>query len=402
MNSKLKSALIVGVTAIALNTLPAGFVYACTCYGDAAQMYASVIGTFTSFATKLFTGTGTSAEAMIEQSGAAVRAEVLKSATTSKAVEEGLEAYRQQQDLQLTAVDLQETMRQSPTTCQSLATSGNLSAASQNAQAKVFSNQTKLMSSISGSPSTIQKLESTHLASNKNYCTPEEQAQGICTVNAAPAFNKLAGADRDASFLFQSESGSASYDGLDTPVSMSPQSAAVDSYIGRVIAGLPPEQLRQQGESFYRSSAQARAYVELSRRYEAMLSMGAYSLQQIKEAHNPQPGLGTHTKMDTAPGFPVKADMSTAEVIERFVATKFSPASVQALATADSTTILRDMAQMSSFQLEMSYEGMLQSSRTEGLMAHQLALLADQVLRPQIDAQRVSATRAEAAAKRAQ
>ena len=402
MNPKIKSALIVGVTAIALNTLPAGFVYACTCYGDAGQMYASVIGTFTSFATKLFTGTGTSAESTIEESGAAVRAEVLKSATTSKAVDEGLEAYRQQHDFQLAAVDLQETMRQSPTTCQSLATSGNLSSATQNAQAKVFSNQAKIMSSISSSPSTLAKLETAHAVSNKNYCTAEEQAQGICMVNATPAFNKLAGADRDASFLFQSESGSASYDGMDSLGSTSPQSAAVDAYIGRVMAGLPPEQLRAQGSQFYQANPQSRAYVELSRRYEAMLSMGAYSLAQIKEAHNPQIGLGTRTKMDNAPGFPVKADMSTAEVIERFVATKFAPASVKALMTADSTTILRDMAQMSSFQLDMSYQGMLQSSRTEGLMAHQLALLADQVLRPQIDAQRISATRAEAATKRAQ
>lgn len=402
MNSKLKSALIVIFTALALNTLPAGFVYACSCYGDAAQMYTTVIGTFTSFATKMFGVTGLSAESTIEQSGASVRAEVLKSATAAKAVDEGLEVYRQTQDLQLTALELTETMRQSPTTCQSLATSSNLSAATQNAQAKVFSNQARLMSSISSSPSTIQKIETAHVASNKNYCTPEEQLQGICDVNTAPAFKKLAGADRDASFLFQSESGSASYDGMDTPTSASPQSAAVDGYISRVIGGLPPEQLKQQGEAYYRSSAQARAYVELSRRYDAMLSMGAYSLQQIKEAHNPQPGLGTTTKMDKAPGFPVRADLSPSDVTERFVATKFSPTSVQALATADSTTILRDMAQMSSFQLEMSYEAMLQSSRTEGLMAHQLSLLADQVLRPQIEAQRVAATRAEAAAKKAQ
>jgi hypothetical protein len=404
VNTKLKTVLVIAASAVTLNLLPAGFVYACTCYGDAAQMYQSVLTSFMPFITKVVGGTGASAEQTISESGAAVRAEILKSATASKAVEEGLEAYRQQQDLQETALTLQDTMKQPPTTCQSLATSTGISTATQNAQARAFSGQAKTLSRLASNTNTVQVLEVAHQESNASFCTPEEAARGVCSVNTAPKYVNLAGADQEASFLFQAKDGSASYEGADTVTSNSAQSAAVDGYINRIIGGMAPEQLRGKGVDYYSASPQARAYVELNRRYNSFMSMGSYSLQQIKELHRTQVGLGTATKMDNAPGFPAgKADMSPAEVAERFVATKFSPTSVQALATATETPpILRDIAQMNSFQLWMSYQGLLQSSRFEGLMAHQLALIAEQTLRPQVDAQRAAAVRAENSAQRAQ
>ena len=401
MNTKLKTVLVIAGSAMALNLLPAGFVYACTCYGDAAQMYQSVLTSFMPFVTKVVGGTGASAEQTISESGAAVRAEILKSATASKAVEEGLESYRQQQDLQETALTLQDTMKQPPTTCQALATSTGISTATQNAQARVFSGQTKMLARLATNTNTMAVVEAAHQETNASFCTADEAARGVCSVNTAPKYVNLAGADQEASFLFQSKDGSASYEGTDTPLTNSAQSTAVDGYINRIIGGMAPEQLRNKGADYYSSSPQARAYVELNRRYNSYMSMGAYSLQQIKELHRTQTGLGTATKMDNAPGFAAKADMSPAEVAERFVATKFSPTSVQALATAVETPpILRDIAQMNSFQLWMSYQALQQSSRYEGIMAHQLALIAEQTLRPQVEAQRAAAVRAETSAQR--
>ena len=59
---------------------------------------------------------------------------------------------------------------------------------------------------------------------------------------------------------------------------------------------------------------------------------------------------------------------------------------VKDLATATQPhVILRDMAQMSSFSLWLSYQALEQSQRTASLQAHQLVLIADQTMRPQLD-----------------
>jgi hypothetical protein len=139
------------------------------------------------------------------------------------------------------------------------------------------------------------------------------------------------------------------------------------------------------------------------RRYNAVVSMATYSLSQIKELRNSQVGLGTSTKMATISvgGFEKdRADMSMLEVVQRMVASKFSPESMAAQASATSPNlILRDMAQMSSFQLWMDHQTLLQDERTEALMAAQLALLTEMTLRPQLDAQRIAAGKAVFAAK---
>lgn len=394
MNSKIKA--VVGTVAVAtvLNFTAVGQAVAVWCAADAAIIYADIVGKFAPFLKDLIEVTGQGTEGAVIQVGAATRAEVLKSAMANKAVEEGLEAYRQQEDLRNKALDLQASMEQPASTCQAMATSTSLSTAAQNAQARVFSTQAKAMRSIATNTSTVQALDTAHQASNTNFCSPEEAASGVCTVNRSARYANLAGADHDAMFLFQAKDGSSSYEGVDNGA----QAEAADAYIARVMAGIPPEQLRDRGEDYYRRNPQARAYAELQRRYNAMLSMGVYSLSQIKEMHRTQAGLGRDTMMATVSvgGFaPNKNDMSMSEVVERFVATKFSPDSVKDLAKATQpNVILRDMAQMNSFQLWMSYQQMLQSSRTEGLMAHQLALMAEQTLRPQIDAQRVAAARA--------
>lgn len=393
MSTKLKAVFTAGAIAAAVNFTTPGQAFAVWCQADAPQVYENMINKYMPFLQKVVGGTGLGMEGAAIESGAAVRAETLKAAAADKAVAEGIEAYSQQQDLRTRAADLSEAMQQPAQTCQALATSANLGSANQSTQAATMKSQSALMGKISASNTTnsIAVLETSFRASSKNFCTPEEQAQGICSVATGGELKNLSGADRNAAFMFQSADGSSSFEN-------SAQTQAADAYIERVVGGLPPQALGQQGEAYYKKSPQARVYTELSRRYSAMLSIASYALQQNKEQHRTIKGLGTDTMLAdvSAGGFTAgKADMSMAEAIERFVASKFSPENVTSVGNSvKSNLILRDMAQMSNFQLWMSYQAMQQSSRTEALMAHQLALLAEDTLKPQMSAQRAAATRA--------
>jgi hypothetical protein len=396
MNSKLKvAALTVGAAAF-LNLTAVGQAVAVWCAADAAIIYGKITGSTVPFLGQIISATGLSTERTVIESGAATRAEVLKSAAANKAVEEGLESYRQQEELRNEAQDLRDKLKAPATTCQTIAASTALSAGAKNAQVRAFSSQAKSLAAVTSNPNTVQTIDTAHQATNRNFCTAEEAARGVCTVNNGRYAN-LAGADSDAMFLFQSRDGSASYEGVNN----SPQAEATDAYIQRVLAGIPPEDLRDKGEAYYQRNPQARAYIELQRRYNAMISASAYSLAQIQEAHRTQAGLGRDTMLDTisAPGYAAnKTDMSMAEAVERFVATKFSAEAVKDLGVARQPhLILRDMAQVESFQLWLAYQQMLQSGRRESLLAHQLALQTEHVLRPQIEAQRSAAMRAAGA-----
>ncbi|MCZ8255019.1 MAG: hypothetical protein O9327_05065 [Polaromonas sp.] len=372
-----------------VNLTSVGQAFAVWCQADAPMVYANMVSNYMPFVQRLTGGIGVSMEDSVIQSGGALRGEILKSATAGKAVAEGLEAYSQQQELRQRAADLADSMEQPATTCKAMATATNLTAATVGSQRSVVQAQGTRMQklSISGNPNPAAAVDTSFRASGQKFCTNEEARQGICTM--ASTDPKFAGADRDAAYLFQAPDGSASFDGNGAV-----QSDATDSYINRVVGGIAPAALPNYGADMYRKSPQARAYVEMARRYNGMQSMSAYALEQIRETYRTKPGLGASTLMANVPGFAAKNDMSMAEVVERFVATKFSPESVQDLAKATQPhVILRDLAQMNSFQLWMSYQAMQQSSVQEGLMAHQLALLTDEVLRPQINAQRAAATR---------
>lgn len=394
MKSKILPAAGVICAALFLNFTAPGKAFAAWCSGDAAHIYGNIVGKFAPFLKNLIETTGQGLEAAVIQSGAATRAEILKSAAVNKTVEEGLEAYRQQEDLRNRALDIKAAMVQPANTCTSMATAQSLSAGAQQAQGNIYKTQQKALIAAQSNTNTAKLLDTAHLATNAKFCSPEEAARGVCKINSSAKYSNLAGADQDALYLFQAKDGSSSHEGPES----GPQAEAVDGFIARVVAGIPPEHIRDKGEAYYKRNPQARAYVELQRRYNAMTSVGAYSLSQIKAMHQPQAGLGRDTKLATVkvPGFAAnKNDMSVSEVLERFVATKFSPDAVQDLAKAtQSQPILRDMAQMRSFQLWMSFQQLQQGSRTEGIAAHQLVLLAEQTLRPQINAQRAAATRA--------
>ena len=234
-------------------------------------------------------------------------------------------------------------------------------------------------------------LAEAHEQTNKNFCTPEEKARGICEVN--PGKKQFAGADQSASTIFHAPDGSLTFESEE-------QGTAADGYIDRIVAAIPPEQLRGND---YSQNPRARAYVELVRRFNSVASMAGFSLRQVKESHAKVAGLGTATGTASvdAPGFGGgKADMSMAEAVQRFIAAKFSPRNIADAAVAKSDNkILRDMAQTQAMQIWLEQQTMHQDSRTEAMMAMQLALLTDRVLRPELEAQRGAANRATNAAR---
>lgn len=393
MSGKLKAAIgTVGIAAFVNFTAP-GQAFAVWCAADASIIYGNIVGKFAPFLKNLIEITGKNTEVAVIQSGAATRAEILKAATANVAVEEGLETYRQEQSARIRALEMKAKMQQPANTCEAISASGGLSAGMQNAQARAFSTQARVASALSSNSNSVKLMDSAHKASNAKFCSPEEAALGVCKLNESEEFRDLAAADQDAAYLFQSPEGSSTYAGGENGA----QSQAADGFIARVAAALPPEQLRDKGEAYYKRNPQARAYIELQRRYNAMLSMGTYSLSEIKEMHRPQTNLGLSTGMGFAKGlFALKKDMSMAEATERFAALASSPeAAVEIAKMSDELPLLRVLSNMSSFQLWLSYQQMAQSSRSEGLLAHQLVLLSEQTLRPQLDAQRAAAVEAQ-------
>lgn len=333
---------------------------------------------------------GLGVEGAVVQSGAATQGEILKKVTAEKAIAEGLESYRQQEKLRIKAQETVESLKQPNTTCQTMAVQGGVGASVHTARARAFVDQKRVLAKVTGNVNTVAAVEQQHAASNLNTCTESEKRLGVCEVRN-PNF---AGADQNAAFLFQGRDGSLTYEGGRDGI----QSQAADSYVQRIVASMPPEQLK--GVNFNNSAA-GRAYVELTRRHAAMMSMSAYSLGQIKQARAPQEGLGVLTSMAnvTDGGFVAgRKDMSMLEAVQRFVATKFSPkAMTDSAAATNVNQILREMAQTNAFQLWMEQQTLHQDARTEALMAHQLVLLTDRVLRPTLEAQRMAATNASVA-----
>lgn len=196
---------------------------------------------------------------------------------------EGLEANRQQQALQLRAVELQDSLRQPNGLCQTMETQTTMVSGRQSGQANIVRGQRKVLQSLAVNVNTAQTMDASNAVSNSKFCSVEEIDLGVCKPPVDSKYANLAGADQNAMFLFQSRDGTNTYEGARDGA----QVDAVDSYIARVVIGVPPEQLRQSGKASYAASTEARVYTELLRRYNAFLSMSAYSLNQIKESRNP-------------------------------------------------------------------------------------------------------------------
>lgn len=219
-------------------------------------------------------------EAVNEANGA-IQGEFTKAATAKKAVMEGLAAYRAQQKLTEKAVQLQQDLKQPDLMCQQMDTQTALSNGEQQARARVAASQRKTVAGVTRNFNAIGTLDANYQSSNVRFCGDEEAKAGICVRSADAKYANLAGADQNAMYLFQSRSGADTYEGAKD----SGQVDAVNAYIQRVVAGgVGPEQLKLTGRAAYAQNPQARAYVELQRRYTAFLSMASYSLNRIKES----------------------------------------------------------------------------------------------------------------------
>ena len=221
----------------------------------------------------------------ITQSATAVRAEVLKAFTAEKAVKEGLAAYREEQRLRESAITLNEKLTQPELLCHDLGVREVLTQGSVGGRAAAFRASVRHRTQVAASANPVAYVASVHQTTNQKFCDASEERQGICQVNASAAYANLAGADRDALFLFQSRSGADTYDGN----RQSGQVEATNGYIARVVHGPSiPTPLQGLGSNGYDRTPQARAYIETQRRYDAFLSMARYSLTRIQESRMPK------------------------------------------------------------------------------------------------------------------
>lgn len=307
-----------------------------------------------------------------------------KNAQSTKSVIEGVSAWEAQNQLKRDISEMNARLEQPKDTCADMAARTAIGNADGRARSSVAPAQAKVMKSINTSTSPQVNMEIQQRETNAKFCSPEDKSRGLCSGAAPAGYEKLAGADQDAMYLFQGTDGSDSYDG-------DAQTDAVDSYIRRVVAQMPPELLADKN---WDNTKKGRAYIEMVRRYRSFISMPLYSLNMIRAARSPQVGLGTATAMADMSqyglsGYTVRPDMSMSEAVRRFIALKFSPQQVQDMSTATSPEkLLREQLKVSSYQLWLDYQTLLHTSRMEGLTALQLTLMTDQALRPAIEAQR--------------
>ena len=326
---------------------------------------------------KVLAKMGIGLEGAVTESGAALQGELLKATAAKKASMEALAAYRTQTQMHRDAVALADSLKSPAITCDTIAAQDGIAKAKHTVQARTLQSQRSVVERLAKPESIATKIEAQHQLTNARFCTAAEAARGICTATASP----LAGADQNAAFLFQGADGS--------PTFVDGQDAAAKSYISRVVALAPAEQMRGND---YAKNPRARAFVELKRRYDSVLSMASYSLSQIasRQAAIGDLGATTNTANISVGGFSQgKRDLSMTEAVQRFIAKRFSPDSIQdSLKATNENQILRDIAQTQAFQLWLDQQTLQQDARTESLMAQQLALLTEQTLRPALDQQR--------------
>jgi hypothetical protein len=218
------------------------------------------------------------------QSDAAVRAEILKSTTAQAINQSGLEEYRQDLLTRLGVFTLQTALAQPSTMCQMSETQNAVFTGAYTSRIKAGRANAKMLGTSAINSNSARATTAAHDNTNNKFCSETDSEQGICKLSTNPKFANFSGADVDALFLFQSKEGPSTYDGDKDGA----QVDAANSYIQRVVFGVPPENVANGSTHLYRSSQAARAHAELARRYQAILSMSAYSLNRIKESRNPQ------------------------------------------------------------------------------------------------------------------
>jgi hypothetical protein len=271
------------------------------------------------------------------------------------------------------ASDVNQAAKQPVTSCQAINTAANMTTAMNTAASRGAANVQVINTRLASNVDT-GKLVVTNFANSSNvYCSADDIARQRCTSGTASSDPHYAGADRNAATLFGSvQDGSIeTYDGPK-------QLQASNDYINRLVASMPPEMLKTQD---WEKTVQGKAYVEEFRNYQAVTSLGAYSLSQIQASHSPIQGLGDSTLASDVTKNPNAGLM---EVVGAFVKAQFSAPSFQALATGSAEEILRYIAHNDALNLYINFEQLKQGQRVEAMTAANLELTAEQVMRPQL------------------
>lgn len=209
------------------------------------------------------------------QADAALRGEILKASTAKTAVATGIEQYSQQQIFNVKSVEMSAAFRQASTTCQTIASQKEIFDGEIENRKRITLSQQIFLSGLTKNNGSTAYVDASFTESSSKFCSDAESDAKICRTPSAAKYSDFTGADQNAYYLFQGNDGSATHSG-------DVQKQAVERYIKRVVAGTPPENLRGAENS---KTVQARTYVASLRRYEAILSMAALSLNSIKERH---------------------------------------------------------------------------------------------------------------------
>lgn len=314
--------------------------------------------------------------------GSGIQGEINKGAVAQKNTVEAVATYEAQERLNARAAELNEKMRQPTTTCSSMAMGNQLGKVDAKVKVATSSHSRAATESLLNSGSVAANALRSYDNSMTRYCTPADEALGRCKVSKIPNAN-LSGGDVRADLMFSA---------ADNPASSTytnGQGEAVRDFIKRITGSYAPEAIATRDPQLEKTP-QGKAYVDLSRRYAAFMSMSNYSLNAIAQAHEAEPGLGDRTMMSARTG----KDASMMAVLKAYVDEKFSPKSMadQARQT-QAEVILRDMAQTNAFRLWMEYQNLTQTQRIEAMNAAQLSLLTEAQLKPQLAAQMAATTR---------
>lgn len=228
----------------------------------------------------------------VAESAAALRGEIIKSTLVKKGVSEALFSQVLQNQLQRKAAEASETARPTNLVCGEMASQRAIARNASTASAEVMAASRADTTRFPGmnaqptakgqTPSARASMEAAYHRTNQYFCSAAEAARGICKPSAEPAYQRLAGADQDAMYLFQTVDGGQTYEGRRGGA----QSQAVEALINRIAYGPAPLEPLPAG-SPVRATAAGRVLSEMERRYNGFLSMVVYSLRQAKASKQP-------------------------------------------------------------------------------------------------------------------
>lgn len=197
-----------------------------------------------------------------------------KNAQSTKSVVEGVAGWKAQNQMRRDMAEVEYNLQLPSDTCAAMASRTGISSAEVRAREAVAPAQKRTTRGLIEESSPTVSMGKIYAESNQKFCTPTDRSRGICSDKAKPGYERFEGADQDAMYLYQSMDGDDTYGG-------EPQNEAVDLYIRRIVAQMPPGLL---ADKQWDKTKDGKAYIEMVRRYRAYMSMAAYSLNMVRVA----------------------------------------------------------------------------------------------------------------------